>query len=252
MTIPRLTLAAFVAVAATPAFAQATLNITGTIRDFNDSHPDFEGAISGLSTGMVGSTLPANKRPVFVGSPGYGAVTSAATFDEWYRDVPGTNLSAPLTLTLTETVPGSGIFRFSDNDFFPIDGQLFGNQGRSHNYHFTLAINVSFTYRPGQTFSFTGDDDLWLFIDNKLVVDLGGVHGPVSGSVNLDTLGLTTGQNYAFDLYFAERHTTLSNFTMETAGIRFEQTPVPEPATLALAAAGLMAAGRRRFRRHSR
>lgn len=97
------------------------------------------------------------------------------------------------TISLPFTDIGGGILKFTDSTFLPIDGQLFGNQGRSHNYHFTMEIHRAFTCTPDQAFSFTGDDDLWAFVNGQLVIDLGGVHGAASGSVDLDTLGLTDG-----------------------------------------------------------
>ena len=45
-------------------------------------------------------------------------------------------------ITLDETAPGSGIYRYSNSNFFPIDGELLGNEG--HNYHFTYQIAASF------------------------------------------------------------------------------------------------------------
>lgn len=231
----------------------ATITLTGTIRDFVNpataglsAHPDFEGTISGVQTGLVNSTL-AGKNPVYIGAGGggvaAGGIQSNATFQQWYNDTAGVNLSAPLSLTLTETSPGSGIYGFSDTTFFPIDGMMAGNQGRPHNYHFTYELNTSFTYKAGQSFSFTGDDDVWVFINNKLVVDLGGVHGAASGTVNLDTLGLVAGNNYDFDFYFAERHTTQSNFVLQTSILLKEEEEIPEPATLGMMGLGLLAVG---------
>lgn len=200
-----------------PTTASSAIVLNATVRDFNDTHPDFEKGISGLVTGLVQSQLGADGKPVFVGPNGRGAISSTASFNQWYNDVPSVNLKTTIPIELRETTPGSGVFSFLSNSFFPIDGQLFGNQGRSNNFHFTLELHTNFTYRGGEVFQFTGDDDIWVFINNRLVVDLGGVHSAASGSVNLDTLGLVKDSTYKFDFFFAERHTFGSNFLLQTS-----------------------------------
>jgi fibro-slime domain-containing protein len=189
----------------------------GTVRDFRDDHPDFEAAI-GLDPGIVRDELGPDDKPVYASSGVTATTSGKQNFDQWYRDVPGVNLSKPLALPLAAA--GSDWFVFDDPTFFPIDGELFGNQGRDHNYHFTFEVNTAFRYRGGEVFSFTGDDDLWVFVNRRLLIDLGGVHGAESASISLDaiaaSLGLSLGGTYPLHFFFAERHTTVSRFTVKT------------------------------------
>ncbi|QQR91776.1 MAG: fibro-slime domain-containing protein [Myxococcales bacterium] len=83
-------------------------------------------------------------------------------------------------------------------------------------------MHITFQYLEGtgQTFRFRGDDDLWVFMNDKLVIDLGGPHNPQDESVNLDdlqaSLALVDGEVYPLELFHAERHTCGSNFLVET------------------------------------
>ncbi len=157
------------------------------------------------------------------GTPQHGpngamCIQSASTPYEWFHDIDGTNMPMPFPLTLDNGQNGpGGTYGYDDPAFFPIDNQLFGNDGDPHNYHFTLELHSTFVYKGGESFTFTGDDDLWIFIDGLLVIDVGGIHGAVSQSVNIDDLGLTFGGMVDFDMSFAERHTTESNFHLESS-----------------------------------
>lgn len=245
------------AFAAAPAWS-ASITLNNTIRDFCSSayatvagctnHVDFDNSGTGSVTGAVKTTLGPDGKPVF-NAASSSVFSNAANFDQWYRDTPGINQTIAGSLTLAETVAGSGVYAFDSGAYFPIDGQGWGNQGNGHNYHFTMELHTTFTYQTGQTFNFRGDDDVWVFINNQLVIDLGGIHGALPGSVDLDTLGLTAGNTYAFDFFFAERHTTESSLRIETS-IAFNPNPgtVPEPGTLALVGAALLGAARVRRR----
>jgi fibro-slime domain-containing protein len=77
-------------------------------------------------------------------------------------------------------------------------------------------VNAVFTYVGGEFFHYRGDDDVWVFIDGKKVIDLGGIHDPETGDVQLDSLGLTKGTDHTLAFFFAERHQRGSNVLFTT------------------------------------
>lgn len=245
-----------------PLAQAASITLTGTIRDFNSyqttfngvaGHPDFENFL-GDDRGIAASTLGADGKPVYAGGS-HPTITSAASFFQWYHDDSSVNRTGTVSITLNPITPTT--YQFSSNSFFPIDGQLLGQSACcGHNYGFTTEFHTQFTYvaANADTFSFTGDDDVFVFINGKLAIDLGGVHGAESASVALNTFalanGLTDGGTYSLDVFQAERHTTGSNFTMTTS-LQLSTTPsnnVPEPGMLSLLALAFTTLGSLRHR----
>ena len=130
--------------------------------------------------------------------------------------------------------------------FFPVDGDMFTPASErlsatlappydanfsaeagmpKHNFGFTSEVRYWFRYDATRTYvlDFTGDDDVWLFINHQLAVDLGGIHTPVQGSVTFGgggaaKFGLKDGQVYEVAVFQAERQSTGSSYRLTLGG----------------------------------
>jgi fibro-slime domain-containing protein len=241
-------------------------------------HPDFEHSPtnSGAVKGLVDTAIGSDRKPVLngaspdlataflnygtdgvttngseTGGPNVGAHTKAGWFAAWYTDTNG--LSSTVTQDFPLTANPDGTYVYDSAAYFPLDNAGWGiessggtlekgDDGNPHNFHFTTEFHASFKYMGGEKFTFRGDDDVWVFVNDKLAIDIGGIHGPVTEQVDFDAdtetdgtldtstgvftptgnpttlhLGLTVGSTYNIDFFNAERHVTGSNFRLQTS-----------------------------------
>lgn len=230
------------------------------VRDFDIAHPDFGGIpySTGQEGNFIGDevrrklvqpTLGEGRKPVFLNAKGCAApdsylnvavdscadwgtsipdaLTTAENFAQWYLDTPGQNISFDKELVLEDQ--GDGTYVYDTDAFFPLGpeegfgapvGEPSDNITPGRNYLFTSEVHLQFTYVTGQRFTFRGDDDLWVFINGNLALDLGSMHAPKQATIDFDAqaeaLGIAPNGSYAMDIFHAERRWNGSNFRIET------------------------------------
>lgn len=219
-----------------------TFDVTIVYRDFKGyykpgtstlqtgGHPDFE-HFNGAETGIVGplyGPLGTNHKPIYASTTNTSTTTNKASFDQWYTDN-SLAMTYPDTLSIPHSgATGSHKYVYVNDAFFPLDTRGWVTQTpaepkyNGHNFGFTSELRYWFQYNGTEDLAFYGDDDVFVFVNNKLALDLGGVHGKLAGDVNLATkatqLGLTVGKTYEVVVFQAERHTSASNYELTLQG----------------------------------
>lgn len=174
--------------------------VSGIVRDFMTNHTDFarpEYTADDSSSGTaqwIQSGL-SNGKPV----RNNVALTSVSKFGEWFNTIPGVNMQTVFSTTLVR-LGTEDRFTYSNTNFLPINGILFGNdntQGsafstRAYNSFFTYEMHTYLAYNASTNVNYTygSTDDMWLFINGVLVPgwNLHGIHPPKYQTIDLKAL----------------------------------------------------------------
>ncbi len=184
----------------------------------------------------VSPCVTINDTPAELDGPDQGGIASASTFAQWFNRAQGENLSDKLTLIMTRQ--SDGTYMYSTEDWHPIDGDLYGNQGEDHNRGFTFMFDGSASYTEcGKQFvEVICDGDAWMFVNGQLVLDLGGFHKGEGQFVDIDRLGLKDGDPIRVQFFTAQRDEGHAAFTLKTNMVlKSNINSVNAPATEGLA-----------------
>ncbi len=204
----------------------------------------------------------ANQTPTLTNGNANPLLSPAGRFAQWYVDDATVNQTFASTISLKSI--GGGAFQYScDNaacdstfttnpspsnpsGFFPLDAQGWVKDNKetardgNHNYSFTTEMRSWFAFKGGEKLSFYGDDDLWVFVNGILALDIGGIHQKLNGTFTIGTdgkanscsqnlfggaqvcstidLGLALNGIYEIAIFNAERQVVASNFQLTLTG----------------------------------
>lgn len=154
--------------------------------------------------------------PALLGSDDSGGISSPASFSDWFKTVAGVNESVRHDISMSPI--GGGVYAYSTPDFTPVDNKLYGNAGQAHNRGFTYTIDATAKYKQcgGQFLEISGKGEVWVFVNGTLALDMGGNPNGARQVIDFDRLGLVDGKEVRVQLFYAQRTSGATPFSMKT------------------------------------
>ena len=139
-----------------------------------------------MEQGLVDFELDQEYSPVATGNGQLAPNLGLTSFDRWFSNVEGKSASYTGALKLEYKLDGAE-FAFYHDEFYPLDGAEFSDgdfvNDDGHNHLFTMNLAVPFMVLASgeESFEIEADDDTFVFVGNKLALDMGGIHDATAG-----------------------------------------------------------------------
>ena len=199
-----------------------------------------------VEKGLVEYELSEEYLPVATGNGKLTPNQGLTNFDGWFEAVEGKSANYTGALKLEYQADGAE-FVFHHDQFYPLDGAEFSNgdivNGGGHNHLFTMSFAVPFTVLAsgGEGFAIRADDDTFVYIGDKLAIDMGGIHDATTGKFVINDEGevytavegeelaysgikLNAGDGSIVRIFHADRDSADSVFEVRFAGMSLSIT----------------------------
>lgn len=198
-----------------------------------------------VEQGLVDFELNDKYMPVATGA---GRLTSnrGANAASWFETAEGRNESYAGALEMQYKAAGAE-FVFEADDFYPLDkaefsaGDSVNKDGHNHLFAMNFAVPFTALASGEESFEVKADDDTFIFVGNKLVIDMGGIHEATAGRFviheNGEIYAGVDGENLAYTgvnvtegdgsivrVYHADRDSASSVFDVKFSGMNLSVT----------------------------
>lgn len=139
------------------------------------------------------------------GNASAGQITSGQSFASWFSETPDVTAVDNIQLLLTDD--GTGAYEVMTTSFEPINDELLGDEGGAVNRNFTVDVSSIFFNRDcaNNFIEVETSMDCWVFIDDVMVIDLGGTTATAMQRIDLDRLGLADSTWHRVRIFMAQR-----------------------------------------------
>jgi fibro-slime domain-containing protein len=177
--------------------------------------------------GLVKDSLDADGLPIWTGKIACDIGVAADGPGNWFK--PGRARSEATIRVVLANSGKQGEWSYSNTNFFPLDTVTSIVPRILPNYGFCLHYQFEAENVPGASITVSGDDDIWLFAQKRLALDLGGQHAPDTARLEFWKLGLAQGRTIKLDLFQCERHRVGSSFGISTNALLHPVGTLKEP-----------------------